>query len=249
MGKGSRPKISTIVFDLDDTLYDCYRQRVPEANRYACRQLLKAGLRRRGGRRLTAESLLRLRRKLFRQDPDLETLDYRLCRSLGLEEAAARRLAQTGRHAYFSSPVGPLRLFADTLPTLCRLHVAGVRIFILTAGNRRIQQAKTRRLRLDRSPYIQRIFYTGLMRGRGKKDCLRQIIRMPGAKKEILVVGDRPDSEIRAANALGLLTVRRRGGEFAQRPAGSKIARADFSIRRLSELFGLPLEFVGSRRT
>ncbi|HSC77593.1 MAG TPA: hypothetical protein VLB32_03425, partial [Candidatus Acidoferrales bacterium] len=73
-----RHRITTVVFDLDDTLYDCYRQRVQAAHRYASRKLLAAGLARHTARPLTVGSLTALRLKLFREERNLDTLDRRL---------------------------------------------------------------------------------------------------------------------------------------------------------------------------
>lgn len=238
-----QPRITTVVFDLDDTLYDCYRQRVLRAHRYACRKLLAAGLARRVGRPLTLAQLLRLRLKLFRQERSLDTLDLRLCAALGLRGRARQRLARIGRDAYFSLPVRRLHLFPETLPLLRRLHRLGVRIFVVTAGHLHIQRAKTRILGLDRSPYVHGILYTGLTRGRGKKQRLRRVLRYEPNPRRVLVVGDRPDSEIRAARELGLWAVRRRGGEFAGFEPNHPMERAHFTIRRLSQLFRLPFDF------
>ena len=238
-----RHRITTVVFDLDDTLYDCYRQRVMAAHRYACRKLLAAGLSRHVGRRLTIAELLRLRIKLFRQERFLNTLDTRLCAALGVRGRTARRLAKVGRSAYFSYPVRSLRLFPDALPTLRRLHRSGVRIHLVTAGYLHIQRAKTRLLGLDHSPYVERIFYTGLTRGRGKKGKLRRVLRTEGDPRRIVVVGDRPDSEIRVARELGMWAVRRLGGEFALFKPRTRAERAHFTIRRVSQLFRLPFDF------
>ncbi|MGH9787271.1 MAG: HAD family hydrolase, partial [Candidatus Acidiferrales bacterium] len=235
----------TVVFDLDDTLYDCYRQRVLAAHRYACRKLLAAGLSRHVGRRLTPAYLLRLRIKLFRQERFLNTLDTRLCAALGLHGRAARRLAKVGRDAYFSYPVRNLHLFPDALPTLRRLQRSGVRVHIVTAGYLHIQRAKTRILGLDRSPYVDKVFYTGLTRGRGKKGKLRQVLRHEPERnpRRIIVVGDRPDSEIRVARELGMWAVRRLGGEFARFKPSTRNERPNFTIRRLRQLFSLPFHF------
>jgi len=240
-----RHRITTVVFDLDDTLYDCYHQRVLAAHRYACRKLLTAGLNRHVGRRLTVAYLLRLRIKLFRQERFLNTLDTRLCAALGLRGRTARRLAKVGRDAYFSYPVRSLRLFPNALPTLRRLHRSGVRVHIVTAGYFHIQRAKTRILSLDRSPYVEKIFYTGLTRGRGKKGKLRQVLRHEPERnpRRIVVVGDRPDSEIRVARELGMWAVRRLGGEFALFTPRTRAERAHFNIRRVSQLFRLPFDF------
>ena len=245
-----RPLITTVVFDLDDTLYDCHRQRVLAAHRHAARALLRAGLNlpdrqagRRARRKLSPARLVRLRLRLFREERNLETLDARLLARLGLRGGAAARLARAGNRAYFSYPVRKLRLFADTRPTLRRLHRGGVRIYVLTAGLLRIQRAKVRVLRLGRLPAIRGIFFTGLLQGRGKTRYLKRVLRAEPNPRRVLVVGDRADSEIRAARELGLWAVRRQGGEFAHFRPRHRLERAHFTIRRLSQLFRLPFQF------
>ncbi len=239
-----RHKITTVVFDLDDTLYDCYRQRVQAAHRYSSSKLLAAGLARHTRRRLTAQRLAALRFKLFREERNLDTLDPRLCARLGLRGRIARHFARIGRDAYFGFPVRNLRLFADTMPTLRRLHRLGVRVYIITAGHLHIQGAKTRLLGLDHSPYVHAILYTGLTRGRGKKQRLRRVLRYEPNPRRVLVVGDRADSEIRAARELKMRAVRRLGGEFAGRQPSKPSERAHFTIRRVSHVFDLPFEFA-----
>jgi len=238
-----RHTITTVVFDLDDTLYDCYRQRVQAAHRYASRKLLAAGLVRHARRRLTVQSLTQLRLKLFREERNLDTLDRRLVARLKLRGQAARHLAHIGRNAYFSFPVRNLRLFPDAMPTLRRLHRLGARIYLITAGHLHIQRAKTRLLGLDRSPYVHAILFTGLTRGRGKKQRLRRVLRYEPEPRRVLVVGDRSDSEIRAARELGMWAVRRLGGEFAGRRPSNLRERAHFTLRRVSRLFALPFTF------
>lgn len=238
-----RHTITTVVFDLDDTLYDCYRQRVQAAHRYASRKLLAAGLARHARRRLTVDSLAALRLKLFREERNLDTLDRRLIARLRLGGQAGRHLAHIGHDAYFSFPVRNLHLFPDTMPTLRRLHRLGVRVYLITAGHLHIQQAKTRLLGLERSPYVSDILYTGLTRGRGKKQRLRRVLHYEPNPRRVLVVGDRPDSEIRAARELGMWAVRRLGGEFAGRRPSKPRERAHFTLRRVSCLFALPFKF------
>jgi FMN phosphatase YigB (HAD superfamily) len=243
MPRRRRLPITTVVFDLDDTLYDCYRQRVLVAHRYASKKMLAAGLRRSTGRRLTIASVFRLRLRLFREERNLDTLDRRLCARLGLQGKLAERIARVGYKAYFTCPVGRLRLLPDSLPTLQRLHRCGVRLFILTAGDLSVQRTKVRKLGLDRLPYVQQVFYTGLRMGRGKIQRLRQVLRYEPNPEKVLVVGDRPDSEIRAARELGMRAVRRVGGEFARTQPRHRLERPDFTIRRLSQLFSLGFRF------
>jgi len=238
-----RPLITTVVFDLDDTLYDCHRQRVLAAHRHAARALLRAGLNRHAKRKLPLARLVRLRLRLFREERNLETLDARLVARLGLRGRVAARLARAGNRAYFSYPVQRLHLFADARPTLRRLHRQGVRIYVLTAGLLRIQRAKVRVLGLDCSPYISGVFFTGLLQGRGKRRYLKRALGRGPDPRRVLVVGDRADSEIRAARELGMWAVRRLGGEFADYAPHHRLERPHFSLRRLSQLFRLPFQF------
>src|SRR3989338_2885006 len=263
-----RPLITTVVFDLDDTLYDCHRQRVLAAHRHAARALLRAGLNRHAkrklplarlvrlrlrllrdglnahaNRKLPLARLLRLRLRLFREERNLETLDARLVARLGLRGRVAARLARAGNRAYFSYPVQRLHLFADARPTLRQLHRQGVRIYVLTAGLLRIQRAKVRVLGLDCSPYISGVFFTGLLQGRGKRRYLKRALGRGPDPRRVLVVGDRADSEIRAARELGMWAVRRLGGEFADYAPHHRLERPHFSLRRLSQLFRLPFQF------
>ncbi|MGH9862816.1 MAG: HAD family hydrolase, partial [Candidatus Acidiferrales bacterium] len=182
------------------------------------------------------------------QERNLNTLDRRLLARLGLRGRAAGKLARGGYRAYFGLPVGQLRLFRDALPTLRRLHGAGVELCVLTAGHGHVQRAKMRVLGLDRLPYLHAIFYTGLLRGRGKLGYLRRVLRREPNPRRVLVVGDRVDSEIRAARQLRMWTVRRLGGEFVRMRPKQRGERAHFTIRRLSELFRLGFAF-GPRTT
>ncbi|MFQ5696118.1 MAG: hypothetical protein ACE5HB_09030, partial [Terriglobia bacterium] len=116
-------------------------------------------------------------------------------------------------------------------------------ILVLTAGDLRVQRAKVRVLGLEQSPYARTILLTGLRQGRGKTAPLRRVLRLEPNPGRILVVGDRPDSEIRAARQLKMWTVRRRGGEFAAFRPRNRLERAHFTLRRLSHLFRLPFTF------
>lgn len=214
-----------------------------EAHRYACRKMWAASLRRLSGGRVSLAELYRERLRLFYQKRDLETLDQRLCRRLGLSGRGAARIARTGKRAYFGYPVRALHLFPDTQPTLQRLHRAGVRIFVLTAGLLRIQRAKVRVLGLDRREEIERVFFTGKLQGRGKVAFLRRVLRAEPDPRRVLVVGDRADSEIRAARALRMWTVRRLGGEFVRYHPRDHREWPHHNIRRLGGLFRLGFRF------
>lgn len=232
----ARPRITTAVFDLDDTLYDCYGQRVLAAHRHAAQAMVRAGL---PG---TVERVLRLRMDAFRRDPRLSRIDLEICRRFRVEHP--EKIVLAARQAFFTLPVGKLTLFPGSLRVLRTLHRAGVRVFIVSFGDPFTQHAKVRSLGLDREPSVERIFYADTAHLVTKEGVFRSLLRRvePDPKK-VLVVGDRPSSEIRAGKLLGMHTVRLRHGEFVGLKPDGPAETADFTLRDIAGVLRLPFCF------
>ncbi len=231
-----RPRVTTAVFDLDDTLYDCYGQRVLAAHRHAARAMVRAGL------PATPERVLRLRLRAFRRDPRLSRIDQEICRRFRVPHP--EKIIAAARQAFYTLPVDKLTLFPASLRVLRALRRAGVRVFIVSFGDPFTQHAKVRALSLDREPAVERIFYADTAHLVTKEGVFRSLLRhVEPDPKKILVVGDRPSSEIRAGKALGMRTARLRRGEFVGlKPAGPEEI-ADFTLRDIAGVLRLPLRF------
>jgi FMN phosphatase YigB (HAD superfamily) len=232
------PVIGCVIFDLDDTLYDCFGQRVRVCHRNAARAMVKAGL------HATVEAVYRERLRAFRQDPMLRHIDAEVCRKFNAGDPEA--ISHAAREAYFHCPVGELKLFRGTLPLLRLLHRKGVRVFIVSFGEPNIQHAKAGALGLEGNPLVERILYADRDKLLTKETAFRQIqmeVAVPPA--EILVVGDRPMSEIRAGKELGMRTVRIRRGEFVSQEPQSPGEEADHVVGNISEVARLPLRWTG----
>jgi FMN phosphatase YigB (HAD superfamily) len=225
--------IRCVIFDLDDTLYDCFGQRLRAAHHYAARAMVAAGL------NADVESVFRVRMRAFRRDPVLRTIDAEVARHFRAENPES--LSAFARDAYFNCPVGKLRLFAESLPLLRFLAKRGVRNFIVSFGEPKIQRAKVKALGLDREPSVEKIYYADRENLLTKEAAFRRIQRKTGLKSgEILVIGDRPAREIRAGKELGMHTVRIRHGEFkSQMPVGPE-EKPDYLVRKISEIRNLP---------
>src|SRR4029077_9012365 len=143
--------------------------------------------------------------------------------------------------AYFNCPVGELALFPGSLPLLRFLAKRGVKNFIVSFGEPKIQHEKVKALGLDHEPAVEKIYYADRSNVLTKEVAFRNIQKRTGLKaEEILVVGDRPAREIRAGKELGMHTVRVRRGEFkAQMPIGPE-ERPDYVVRSISEVRKLP---------
>ena len=228
-----RPLIRCVIFDLDDTLYDCFGQRMRVTHRHAAQAMVEAGI------NATADAVYRARMRAFRQDPMLRHIDAEVSRYFGAENPEA--VSRAAREAYFNCPVGKLTLFHGSLPLLRFLAKRGVRNFIVSFGEPKIQHAKIKALGLHREPSIEKIYYADRNNVLTKEAAFRKIQKRtrltPG---EILVVGDRPAREIRAGKELGMHTVRLRHGEFkSQMPVGPE-EDPDYVIGNISEVRKLP---------
>jgi FMN phosphatase YigB (HAD superfamily) len=231
-----RPLIGCVIFDLDDTLYDCFGQRVRVCHRNAARAMVKAGL------RANVEAVYRARMRAFRQDPMLRHIDAEVCREF--QAADPEAISHASREAYFNCPVGKLTLFRGTLPLLRFLHSKRVHAFVVSFGEPKTQHAKVRALGLDDNPLIQGILYADRDKLVTKETAFRQIqkqVAIPSG--QILVVGDRPMSEIRAGKELGMRTARIWRGEFASQQPQSQAEEADYVVRNISEIAKLPLRW------
>src|SRR5215831_18033754 len=231
--RNAKPLIRCVIFDLDDTLYDCLGQRVRVTHRYAAQAMVEAGL------KADAEEVYRARMRAFRTDPMLRYIDAEVTRHFGAENP--EEIGRIAREAYFNCPVGKLALFPGSLPLLRFLAKCGVRNFIVSFGEPRIQHAKVKSLGLDREASVEKIYFADRNNVLTKKAAFRKIQKRARlTPSEVLIVGDRPAREIRAGKELGMHTVRLRHGEFkSQTPVGPE-EEPDHVIGNISEVRKLP---------
>jgi FMN phosphatase YigB (HAD superfamily) len=225
--------IRCVIFDLDDTLYDNLGQRVRPAHRHAAQAMIKAGL------KGTLEAVYRARMRAFHHDPMLRHIDPAVCRQFGATNID--EISRAARDAYFHCPVGKLSPFRGTIPLLNLLHVRGVKVFIVTFGEPKIQREKVRALGLEKHPAIDKIFCAdrnNLLTKEGAFQIIQQELDLPA--NQVLIVGDRAMSEIRAGNDLGMHTVRLRRGEFASQHPQGREEEADYEVNTISEVRKLP---------
>ncbi len=222
-----KPVIRCVIFDLDDTLYDCLGQRVHVTHRYAAQAMVAAGL------KADAEAVYRARMRAFRTDPMLRHIDAEVTRHFGAENP--EEISRIAREAYFNCPVGKLTLFPGSLPLLRFLAKCRVTNFIVSFGEPKIQRAKVRALGLDGEPSVEKIYFADRNNVLTKEAAFLKIQKRTRLRSnEILIVGDRPAREIRAGKELGMHTVRLRHGEFkSQMPAGPE-EEPDYVIGNIS---------------
>jgi FMN phosphatase YigB (HAD superfamily) len=204
-----------VVFDLDDTLYDCLAQCVGPAHREAARAMVEAGA------RATVEEVLEARLALS----GLRGLDLDDAVAATFRSPNPLKVAEAGRRAFYERDPGPLVPFPFAAEVVARVR-AVARAVLLTTGHPATQRRKLEVLGLEDA--FDEVLLDDVFARPSKEEMLKAFVERSGLDAgDVLVVGDRVDSEIAAARRLGLRTLRVKGGEFGQLPTPPGVPEAD----------------------
>ena len=218
--------LKAVVFDLDDTLYDCTGTLQEASRRRAARVLIESGL------PMTEDEALALQSELAdRYGPHFMVFDE-IARRHGLDNDVIDRAYR----AYNSDEVGSIKPFPDVLETLRLLRSEGFLCFLLTSGIHRRQQTKIRKLGLEEA--FDEVVINDADRGELMSEVLRYLLDKHRLRPEdVLVVGDRPPEEIRIGNDLGATTAQMMHGRFSAFEPRDERERADY---RIAGIFQVP---------
>lgn len=209
------PPVKAVVFDLDDTLYDCLGQCVAAAHREAARAMVDAGA------KATVEEVLEARLALS----GMPGTDLDDAVAASFRSVSPVKVAEAGRKAFYERDPGPLAPFPFAADVI-RSARERARAVLMTTGHPETQRRKI--VALGLSEAFDEIVYDDVGTRGGKEEALRRWLKGSGlAPEEVLVVGDRADSEVAAALRLGMRALRVKGGEFAARPTPAGAMEAD----------------------
>jgi FMN phosphatase YigB (HAD superfamily) len=204
-----------VVFDLDDTLFDCLAQCVGPAHREAARAMVEAGA------RASVEEVLEARLALS----GLRGLDVDDAVAASFRSQNPVRVADAGRRAFYDRDPGPLVPFPFARDVLARVRERA-RAVLLSTGHPATQRRKLAALGL--ADAFDEVLLDDVFERPSKEEMLEGFLGRTGLEPgEVLVVGDRVDSEIAAARRLGLRALRVRGGEFGAIPTPPGVPEAD----------------------
>ncbi|MCC7138159.1 MAG: HAD family hydrolase [Planctomycetes bacterium] len=224
----SAPSVRAVVFDLDDTLFDCWTQCVGPAHREAAKAMVEAGA------RASVGEVLDARLALAGLEKDLDDAVAATFRSV-----QPVKVAEAGRRAFYDRDPGPITPFPFARDVLRRVHEVA-RVVLLSMGHPPTQRRKVEVLGLTDA--FDDVLVDDVFGRRGKEEVLRGWLASTGlSPAEVLVVGDRPDAEIAAALRLGMQALRVRGGEFAARPTPPGVPESP-DVRAVLAYLGLPAD-------
>jgi len=229
-------RIKAIIFDLDDTLYDCSGLLTDAARRRAAKAMVDAGL-----PCSVDEAMCRQKDLSQRYGPRFHVFD-RVAEMYGMGET----VVQAALDAYNSDEVEEIAPFPDVVPTLMKFRVQGYQLFLVTTGVHRRQQTKIDLLGIR--GLFDEIIVNDREVGAAREECFLDLLQRHGlTPQEVVSVGDRIHSEIRVSNYLKMTTVQMVHGRFQSLLPKNPLEEPDYKIRHIGALPDV-LQTVNKRR-
>jgi len=218
-------KVKAILFDLDDTLFDCCGLLVEAARRRAAKAMVEAGL------PCSEDEAYRKQIELAQEHgPRFDVFDA-MAEMYGMP----RSLAQVALAAYNSDEVGPIEPFPDVPETLAELRAQGYKLLLFSTGVTARQQKKVAQLGIGQ--FFDEIVINDIETGEHRDDAFQDLLARHRLKPdEVVCVGDRIQAEIKTANSLGMITVQMLHGRFKDLVPKTELEEPDYKISRISEL-------------
>lgn len=222
-------QIKALIFDLDDTLYDCSNT----LSRNRRRELARVVARYKGCSEEAAQRFLQGDEEV-RKYGRYEGLAHRL----GLPPGFLNEIQVVLQRP---PDLSQIKLFPNVPPTLQALRGRGLKVFLVTSGNLEEQEAKLNQLGLK--PLLDEVMIVKRDgEGKAKGDCFQHLMKKYHlTPKEVMCVGDRIEDELAAAAALGMTTAMLRHGQHYERFASStqKEIAPDFFIKGIADILYL----------
>ncbi len=219
--------IKAIIFDLDDTLYDCSGTLVFRGRKKVAKTLAKLI-------HCSEDEAYLLQLKTDEELGAKANIYEKIVSIYNLPPHCAKELLEEFIHVDISN----INLFPDVVDTLVKLKKQGHTLILITSGENYTQRKKIEVLGLHGN-YFDEILIAERNNGKTKKNCFRDVIRKYNLKPgEIVCIGDKIEDELTAANSLGITTVMFEHGRHytAYLKEQNKGTMPDYSIKRITEL-------------
>lgn len=218
-------KIKAVIFDLDDTLYDCTGSLIDASRRRAAKALVEAGL------PCTEEAVYQLQKELTEKYGPYHLIFNEIVNKYNADNT----LVTIAYKAYNSSEVSEIKPFPYVIPTLKELKEKGCKPFLLTVGVHERQEKKINILGLK--PYFDEIVISDQEIGLPLEACMRDLLGRHSINfEEAVMVGDRVREELRIAKSLGMTTIQMLHGRFKNEPAVNDCDKPDYKIKRIFQI-------------
>jgi FMN phosphatase YigB (HAD superfamily) len=221
--------IKGIIFDLDDTLYDCTAT-VKKSATITASKAMAAVL------GIPYQKFWAKRKEIMKDDPFFWSVNKKLCHAFKIKGKKAQKAYKAGNELYYIKPhVGAIKPFSGVKPMLGRLKKKYL-LGLVTFGHIQLQQKKLKKLGIkNHFTYIGFDEYQKL--GLTKKDCFKEFCKKLKMKpSEVLVVGDNLTNEIAIANKMGMTTIRILTGSRKKLQPKTDYEIPDYSFKKITHV-------------
>ena len=217
--------MKAIIFDLDDTLYDCTGSLLEASRKRAAKAMVNAGL------PCTEEEAYLMQKELSEKHGPY----YPVFNEISIKFNMGHELVRSALKAYNSNEVNDIQLFPDVIPTLKKLAQEKYKLFLMSTGIYERQHKKIELL--DLKPYFDEIIINDQEVGLLMEDCFEAILRKYSlSPQNVVVVGDRVRGELRIAKSKGMVTVQMLHGRFKDETAYDRSNKPDYKIKKFFQL-------------
>ncbi|MDE3001492.1 MAG: HAD family hydrolase [Gemmatimonadota bacterium] len=227
----ARRRIDAVIFDLDDTLFDCTGQLTEPARRRAALTLAAAIP------DSDAPALQRMQATLADQLSSADSI-----REIARRHELPADVVEHALSAYNRDQVEDIAPFPDALSTLEELAARRYRLCLVTTGRPERQRRKVDLLGL-RGHFSEEsgtLVFHDDRRDPEKDEALQRAVRFFSLSPcRILSVGDKLNSEIAASKRLGMRTARMCSGRQKNQRPRTPEERPDHELSRLTDLLAL----------
>lgn len=218
-----------LVFDLDDTLLDTYRQLVPQASREACERMIESGL------STDLQSCLAARDEIAQTDGRKYLFESLVQRFGTTGPRSVQDVADAGFKAFYDRKVeSNLSLFPGLRDMLHDLRNA-YGLHLVTAGHPDTQEEKLKIL--DLHSLFNSVTIVNTFARETKRGAFEAIAqRTNESAVRHLSIGNRLDTDIAPAKDIGWTTCWVRYGEYARSTPLTPSETPDFTLSKITEL-------------
>ncbi|MFH1978298.1 MAG: YvcK family protein [Candidatus Aenigmatarchaeota archaeon] len=215
-------RIKAIIFDLDDTLYDCYGTLADSARMRAAEAMVNAGL------QVSKQEIYEAEKEIAKSfQPDLFT---ELKNKFNITDD---KILEAGKKAYNSDDVQDIKPFEGAIEVLDELKKE-CKLILLTTGVHSRQEKKIKALGLGDK--FDHIIINDIEVGHTKREHFIEVLsNLELDPRQIVCFGDNPFSEIEIANNLGITSIRMLHGRF-KGASPTDMAKSDYEITNVKEL-------------
>ncbi len=223
-------RFKAVVLDLDDTLFDTWKQCYPAAAKESCRAMVKAGL------KCSTDDCVKERIAFYKLRPKRDVFQH-MVQHFGISSGGetAEEVANLGRSAFHARNVeSNIKLFPRAKETLAELH-ANYMLFLVTSGDPDTQKQKVELLKIKE--FFTHIYYVNVLAKQNKTSAFMDLLeRTSLTPKGVLCVGNRRDREIAEGKRLGFVTCLVRRDHEMRILADRPEENPDYEIESIGEL-------------